>query len=374
MVLLSILAACSGCGSCVDLPNAFSDDDVAQDSGGDSGNEDGDSAAPPDTGPPAKCTFEVFDDADFENDFFEPVPIPTQSWVCSTFDAGLDFEVLEFETQGGGWLSVDVQAASRGSSADVYLTINPANDEGEVCGKYSALSTTDPRLVWLSKSQDVWHATIYEEERGYGPEYSWWVLAASVKSPVSYTRTEDEVPHTTVKEAVTLAEGETVLAWLSAYGGNDWWRIELPVDEFGNRHNRVMMNTDAAQFGSGANTVVELYKVRGDGGCEVLTAGDGCGPAISEGLYPGVCTETAVGLECLDYMWKDDGGDEVWNTDSWTDTALVPAYDFSAGEPVAMYFDVFDQGTPDGLAGCADQFLWYTLSFTTSYDETVGAE
>lgn len=373
MVLLSILAACAGCGACIDLPPIPNDDDRA-DSGGDTSDSAVDSAGEQDTGPPPKCTFEIFDDADFENDYFEPVPIPMQSWVCSTFDAGLDYEVLEFTTQGGGWVSVDVQAASRGSSADVYLTVNPVDDEAEVCGKYSAISTTDPKLVWPAAAQGTWSVSINEEEGGYGDNYGWWLLASEIKSPVSYTRTEDDVPHTTVGEALTLAAGETALGWLSTQGGHDWWRIELPLDEFGNRHNRFEMNTDAAEFGSAANTVVEIYKVRGDGGCETLVAGDGCGPAISEGLFPGVCTETAQGLECLDYMWKDDGGVELWNTDSWTDTALVPGYDFSVGTPTAVYFDVFDQSTDDGKRGCAEQYLWYTIGFTTMYDETVGEE
>lgn len=346
MVLLSLLAACA---SCIQLPNV-NDDERTDSASPDSG--DTDSGAIVDTGPPAKCDVELFDDDNFNDDFQNPVLVPMEALVCSTFDGGLDYEVLQFTSQQGGWIRVDVQAASRGSSADVHLTVAPANDESAACGQYSALSTTDPSLTWLAPSENTYLATLREEEYGYGEKYGWWMLASEVKSPVGYTRTEDTNAHDTLETALPLAEGETILAWTKTTGGQDFYRIELDEGD-----NHLVVDTNAAEFGSATNTKVDLYKVRPNGACDALSVGLACDASEDGADAGGTCSSTPYGYECIDWMWTDSEGLEGWNTDSYVDTEVTKS-------PRVMYLEVSDQGS-----GCADDFMWYTLSFSTEYKD-----
>ena len=347
MLVLSLFAACNGCAACIELPANVNDDDRA-DSGGDSA-VDQDSAAPPDTGPPPMCEVELTDDDNFDDDYKTPVPIPTEAWVCSHFDAPLDFEVLQFQTQSGGWVKVDAQAASRGSSADLHLGVALASDDSEACGKYSSPSTTDPALVWLTSSPAKWNATLNEEEYGYGDKYPWWLIASEVKSPVAYTQTETDSDHATVATALPLTRDDTVLAWLKTEGGHDFWRIEMNGD------NHLYVDTNAAEFGSAANPAINLYKIRNDADCSAQAEGAACGTPNKDGIVPGSCQTTPDGRECVDFMWKDSEGVEDWNPDSYVDAEVTE-------EPAVMYLEVFDEGT-----GCADEFLWYTISFSTTY-------
>ena len=349
MVLLSLFAACNGCAGCIELP-ANLDDDERTDTGHDSA-VDTDSAAPVDTGPPPMCEVELTDDENFDDDYKTPVPIPTEAWVCSHFDAPLDFEVLQFQTQSAGWVKVDAQAAARGSSADLHLGVALADDDSEACGKYSSPSTTDPALVWLAPAEAKWNATLNEEEYGFGEDYPWWLIASEVKAPVAYTRTDSVEDHSTVATAEALSRDDIVLGWLKTEGGHDFWRIEMQGD------NHLLVDTNAAEFGSASNPAINLYKLRNDGNCDALGEGAECGTPNKAGVLPGTCMDTPQGLECVDYMWKDSEGVEDWNPDSYVDAEVTEA-------PEVMYLEVFDEGS-----GCADEFLWYTISFSTDYVE-----
>lgn len=245
--LLAWLGACNGCRPQLPYPN---DDDTRTDSA--NPNETGDSV-PEETGPPPMCEVE---EVEPNNSVDAAQDIPMHAWACGHFDAAFDSEWLRFEADETGWLEVQVEAASRGSSADAQLDLvnETTSDSLHISGRYLS---SDPLVVFPLSETGVFDMALGETQYLYGDAYAWYTRAAIVKAPIEWTANEAE-GNDTFDVANPFTVGDTLFGTISAPDDFDWYKIELD-----GLPTQFVFNVVAYELGSPADIEIKLYEADG---------------------------------------------------------------------------------------------------------------
>jgi hypothetical protein len=252
-LLIALLGACSGCrpdfpdlpdGNSTVPPGTDTDTDTAPDS------------APIDSGPPARCDVEEVE----PNDTPDAMQVlPMEQWACGGFSKYLDSDWLSVTPTQSGWVKIEVQAASRGSSADPQIQVFGDVDSALVGDGFL---TTDPLLVFPAPDLETYRLALAETNLLYGDDYGWYILASLTKEPVSWDFVEAE-PNDTWLEAQEFHLDETLFGTIGEAGDFDWYKITTPAD------GEVTLDFDVTAFteGSAADLMLVLYDA--DGATEI---------------------------------------------------------------------------------------------------------
>ena len=264
-----------GCASCLQLPDEGPD--APPESGVDSGNlpaDTGGEDTAEDTGPVVipRCQLEEVEDANPADDFSQMLYVPLSTYACGDVNTKGDVDYLTFTTVTPGWMKVEVQAASRGSSADMFYTLTqPERDQ--VVVQADGYLTSDPANVFYAESPGDYIAALSESHGDFGAAYPWWFLAMSTKEPYSYHLVDGEVVDDATLDALAitpdreaestndepegaqeLVENQPVLGQIATRGDYDWYVFHLPE---GATH--VIEEVDAADLGSAADMHLTRY-------------------------------------------------------------------------------------------------------------------
>ena len=339
MVWILLLAACASCFEPPgDDPKNPEQDTHPPPDDTDTG-DTGDTGEPP---LPQPCAQPHEDDADFGNDYSQPIALALDSWACGTIDAANDVEYFTFTTLEPGWMKIDAQAQSRGSSADLFTLITFLTGDDGVITSGRPLSS-DPLTVFYAPIAGDYFVSLAESQGGHGDAYGWWLVASMTKSPVVYDLVEME-PNDSRSTATTLVPVEeldetgvpvnpgvseiTYYGTIGDGGDADWWIIDLPegADQF---------HLDVDSFVYGAPTDIHLTLYWTD--------------------------DTGV----LDFF-DDEGTDEDGSSqDPWGkyDIAKIRE-DGAADYPTRTRFDQIAVRTTDWEGTAGSMFHWYTLTLT----------
>ncbi len=146
--------------------------------------------------------------------------------ACGCFTEQADGEWLVFPAEDAEWIRIQVDAASRGSAADVAFNIS-ALESFAVTLITGTMYSEDPWIVFPALGDAEYHLYLSERAGQYGDDYEWQLLASEDKAPVEYTVVEVE-DNDTADQAQDLPAGETVLGIISEPGDYDWYHIPVP--------------------------------------------------------------------------------------------------------------------------------------------------
>jgi len=252
MISLVLLSACS-CRP--DLPHPVNEGDVTKDpddSGDipswveDSGDVD---TAPP---PNPRCTYEISEDDDPDNDFLEQYAVPLDTWACGFVDRVNDLDTLTFTTTMPGWLEVAVEAQSRSSSANMQNTLSfLTGDESTLTGE--RYGGSDPLNVFYAPLAGNYLAILTASNTGSGEAYGWWFIARVTKPPVDLDTTEQE-PNDAPEQGLPMDADTRYFGTFGEPADSDWYVIDVPADA-----TSITYETDAFEFGSAADPNLEFH-------------------------------------------------------------------------------------------------------------------
>ncbi len=271
MFLVALLGGCNGCRPA--LPPPLDTDEPPDTPPVDT--ETGETAAPVDTAPPPPCPVVEVEPNDAIGQAQE---LPLQTWACGEFDYILDGEWFivtptvsaEQTTEANTpWMTIQVEAASRGSSANPQILLSVG---GESVLKFGDYLTTDPRLVFPIPSVEPYAINLGESDLLYGEDYRWHLMASIDKAPVSWDHAEIEAgddPDTPdVVEAIDndneataqpFPLGERLYGAIEAPGDFDWYKVSVTdVGEV-----LLVFDIDAYGFGSAADLTIWVYDTVG---------------------------------------------------------------------------------------------------------------
>jgi hypothetical protein len=257
MFLSIILLACSACISCApNLPLDDNKDDNQDNQNSDSGQSDsGDTAV--DTSPPPACpVMEEEPNGDYDNAQI----VLMEKWICGTFDeaseSAADLDVYSFTTTEEGWVKTWVRGEELGSSADLMLTLK--------IGSETAISTfspgtTDPSLVLPLKAGVTVFAAIQDQFNDFGDNLFYEALFTTIKPPVEYNMTEDEILDSSISNdglssAQEVESEDRVFGTISNNFDRDWYFIDLPPGE-----QTLQLTVEAHYYGSPIDLVISLF-------------------------------------------------------------------------------------------------------------------
>ncbi len=256
---VAALLIASGCQCKPAIPDDHQDpDDTATE----------DTAPPPetgDTGPEpvaGPCTLTEVEPNDLpENE----MALPLETYVCGEFSTGADFDRYRVVLEEDGWLGLYVDAALRGSFADVLLTVT--SDVGASAERDDDDAICDAHLV-VPAPAGTYSLFVVEQNLAGGEEFFYELLATVAKDPFAETSSEVE-PNGDSGAASVVAGGQQVAGRIDSVGDQDWFKILVPA---GKQH--VVVDVEAYGLGSPANLTLFAYE-----------AGLGQGPrAVANGL------------------------------------------------------------------------------------------
>ncbi len=304
---LAALLALSGCQGCVDidLPPDPPDTDEEQDTD-----------TPPidsDTGPEPPC---AVPEAEPNNGWDEANALPLERRGCGVFESSFDADFWDFELTEQAWMSIDIDAFSLGSSADVSLTLS--SEEADVAfGMVYYRDTPDVHVRFptppASYQMFIRQVLGLPESLGEGEDFFYEVLVSSSKPPVLHTVLE--APNDTLQTAQTLITAPTLgepvvlMAGLDSSADEDWYEISIPSG----RH-RLVVDMAAHELGSGGDFALERFDAAG----------------VKQGL--------------------SRRGELGWERDPW--------YELQTSASQVLYLRVIEEGGGYGLP------FWYSLSIT----------
>ena len=252
---VAALLLLSGCQSC--RPQLPSSDDADTRVDTSPPPDSGDSADSVDTSPPLPPRCDHME-VESNNSLDLSEPITMEEWWCGGFagDGALgDTEFLTFSPLQTGWLSVAVEASSRGSLADAQILLS--DDNGHAVFVYDGVSSgaasSDPSMV--VPADQLGNYTVVVAETGYltGEGYDWAFMASLVKPPVvwDFQETED---NDSSAEANAFELGEVVFGKMDRTADRDWYRVVVP-----DGLQSVHFNVEAYGSGSPANIQITVY-------------------------------------------------------------------------------------------------------------------
>ncbi len=250
------LLGCAACSACFQ-PNL---DDVERDDSDEQEHSEEESGldSPPDTTPPPPCPQP---EEEPNNNSGSAFPIEMESWACGLFESALDFDVYTFEMDEDGWLEVDIDAASRGSAADVILSLE--SEDGLTAAAYRGDESSDPRIV-VPVPAGTWEVWLNELSQDYGGDQDYHLLATVTKRPVSWNRNSEEfeTPNNTNADAMVLESGDVVWGVIDASTAFDWYVWQSPND--GEKH-LLRVSITAMSEGSPLNPRLQRYDLDAQG-------------------------------------------------------------------------------------------------------------
>ena len=239
------LAGCKAClVSCIDpsLPVPSPGDSSKEDSGdsSDSAEDSTESSPPIDTSPEPPCDVPEVE----PNGLSSAQDLPLEQWSCGVFAAYLDVDGFTFDVPDAGWVRLNVRATAIGSAADVSVNFGePDGDYGAIVG--GSYSSSDPLLVFYTDKARTFEAYLSEAYYGYGDNYTWEMLASTVKPPVTWTVDEIE-PNDDKTEAMAMASGDVMYGTISEGSDFDWIKISIPDDAKHNVSVKVIASREGA--------------------------------------------------------------------------------------------------------------------------------
>ncbi len=252
MFPLLLLVGCNGCTP--KIPDVV-DPDTQDDTDTDTAADTADSSVT-DTGPflPPRCDFEEVEPNDQAS---LAMAIPMEVWGCGVMMPANpknapfgDADYFTFTAAEPGWVEVRVDAASRGSAADMQFIVYDDDDSITVADSYL---TTDPILRFPAPDPTDYTVILGETSLLFGDDYTWFLLSSLVKAPVEWTFNEVE-PNDDFATATTFAPGGTVFGTVGEAGDFDWYHIVTPKEA-----TYVRFTMTAFKQGSPVDGQVVLY-------------------------------------------------------------------------------------------------------------------
>lgn len=303
---LWLLFACRACEP--QLPstnNPDPEDSNKEDSTEDSPNESH-SDSPIDTSPPVFCDIVETE----PNGQTEPMTLPTNKWICGKIDILADSDWFSVTTTEPGWITLQVEAASRGSSADMMLLVEDGSRSANVVDAYLS---TDPRISFPVTANTTYGGYVSESNQLlYGEDYTWYLRAYIDKAPLGWSLEETEPNGPVQTDAQELPTNERVFGTISDSEDQDWYHITTPEGA-----TALIFDVDAFEYGSPANTTLVIRDLEGD-------------------------------------IVK-------WQTNGEIDYNPDPHYELKIETPHEYYLQVFNPSQE------GSQFHWYTLSVMVEY-------
>ena len=255
------LMTLAGCASCFKLPGEGEDSATQRDSDNfpniqdtgridtslsDSGADDSGSLVVP------RCELELVESEEAFHDYADMLELPLNTFACGFMDRADDLDYLTFTTTGPGWVSVDVQAQSRGSSADMENDLTLL-DSDEAVSKQGRNENADPLAVFYAPVGGTYVAALGETTHGYGAAYGWWMKASVAKAPVTFGMTETE-PNDTQAQAMRAEPGVGYFGTTGRAGDGDFYSIAVPEGA-----QSIEYWTLASAYGSATDTDLRFY-------------------------------------------------------------------------------------------------------------------
>ncbi len=247
-----LMSACNGCEACrPQLPNP-PDDPPVQDTADreDTADTAAEDTAP--TGPPARCDVEEVEPNDFQE---QAQLLPMEVWACGEFQRVLDLDWFTFSSTQPGWIEITGEVGARGSRANAQIQLVGA--DGSSALAMDSYLSTDPRMVFPADAPGSWSLALSETNRDFGADFGWYMMATSIKAPVTWTFDEVE-DNDAAANAQPFELGETVFGRVEAPGDLDWYVITTPDGE-----NTLTFDVEAYKAGSVANLKLILYRADG---------------------------------------------------------------------------------------------------------------
>jgi hypothetical protein len=248
VLLLLVMGGCNGCTP--KIPHGNDPPPNKNDTSDDSDSSDSVDSVPPDTdsGPPAMCDHVEVEPNDTPD---EAESLEMEQWACGQFIDFLDLDWFTFTPTEPGWVTVRVEAAERGSSANPQVSVDGGGESAMVLDGYL---TSDPLLVFPAEDLETWRLTLAETNLLYGEDYTWYLMASLSKAPVDWDGEEAE-PNDTFSEANELAMSTPTLAAIGSAGDFDWYKIHTTEEG----EQTLTINITAFKEGSVADLSAALY-------------------------------------------------------------------------------------------------------------------
>ncbi|HJN74465.1 MAG TPA: hypothetical protein QGF58_11080 [Myxococcota bacterium] len=252
MGLLSVLACWASCKACNPqvTPPRF---DTSPDS---AGKESADSVDSRDTAPPPMC---AQPEQEPNNNDTEPTFIAREREACGEISQSFDLDYYEFETRTAGWIEIDVDAAERGSAADLVFGLGSEGGHALLAGK--GAQSSDPYILVPVPGADTWRLAMAEQDPGQGADegYEYFFHVSEAKSPITPDSVEVE-DHGSWDLAQPIVLGEVVYATLVEGDERDWYVLTTPDAKVQLRAEIV-----AHRLGSPLDTRLVMWKTTKEG-------------------------------------------------------------------------------------------------------------
>lgn len=256
LAFLVFLAGCNGCRPSIPpVENPDTQDPTDSDT-----TETGDSTVSTDTGPelPPRCDFAEVEPND---QAAQAMSMPMEKWACGVMMPADpkhapfgDVDYFAFTTPEAGWVEVSVEAARRGSSADMQAIVYDADDSITVTDSYLS---TDPLLRFPGSAAADYTVILGETSLAFGEDYDWYLLTSMIKAPVEWTFNETE-PNDSFSEGNTFVPGDTVYGTIDHAGDFDWYHVVTPKEA-----TTLVFTMNAFKAGSPVDGQVALYATDG---------------------------------------------------------------------------------------------------------------
>lgn len=253
-----LLIACQACSSCLvfNPPDIETEEDTDEETE-DTDNQESTVDSPEDTTPPPPCPQPEEEPNNNSGDAFG---IEMEEWACGTFESAFDFDVYTFTMDEDGWLEFDIDSASRGSSAQVIVSLE--DEEGETVAALRSDTDTDARIL-IPAQAGTWEAWLNEWDMEYGEDVDYHLLATVTKRPVSWNVDSEalETPNNLPEDAYELVSGDHVWGVIDSASSFDWYVWRTPAD---GKKRTLNVRVTAMSEGSPLNPRLQRYRPHDD--------------------------------------------------------------------------------------------------------------
>jgi hypothetical protein len=242
-----------------------------------------------------------------------PMSMPMGQWICGLVDHFADADFYSITPTEPGWITIEVDAASRGSSADMDLTVTDGDRSVIV---YTSYLSTDPKISFPADTVDTYIGWVSEHSQLlYGEDYKWYLRAYVDKAPLGWSM--EEVEPNGIDTPQELPMEERVYGTISSSEDQDWYHVRTP-----DTASALILDIDANEYGSPMNATMVIRSAN-----------------IAE----------------QDYIIK-------WREVGEIDYNPDPHWEMKVEGPMDLYLQIFDTNE------AASRFHWYTLSVKAEYD------
>lgn len=248
------LVACRGCTPEIPSNNKPDPQDSSKpDSKESQPNESQPQDSPVDTAPPLFCNITEIEPNDTLS---QPMILPMYDWVCGHVDHIGDADFYNLTTTEPGWVTIEVEAASHGSSADMALALS---DGDRAVVVYDGYLSTDPRIVFPADTPASFDGWLSETNPLVGgDEYTWYMRASISKPAIGWSREEVEPNGPTSADAEPFTIEERVFGTLSDSDDTDWYHLVTPEGA-----NAIIIDVEAFKLGSPLDSTVVVRDAEG---------------------------------------------------------------------------------------------------------------